>query len=225
MLPRTTGVLLSEELTASLVAAAARNQVTLNTALQTAWGILVGRLTGRDDVLFGTSVSERPAEISGIENMVGLLINTVPLRVRRVPGEPVRATLARVQEEQLEMFPHRHLGLGEVQRLVGAGELFDTYYVFQNYPDAPDQGGRAAEPDALRVTERTQSAKGVSHYPLGITVMPGERIEIIFGHHPGLFDDTRIEDIKKSFVDIVETVAAVGPDTTATNSPPPKGRS
>ncbi|WP_371669343.1 amino acid adenylation domain-containing protein [Streptomyces sp. NBC_00289] len=225
VLPRTTGVLLSEELTASLVAAAARNQVTLNTALQTAWGILVGRLTGRDDVLFGTSVSERPAEISGIENMVGLLINTVPLRVRRVPGEPVRATLARVQEEQLEMFPHRHLGLGEVQRLVGAGELFDTYYVFQNYPDAPDQGGRAAEPDALRVTERTQSAKGVSHYPLGITVMPGERIEIIFGHHPGLFDDTRIEDIKKSFVDIVETVAAVGPDTTATNSPPPKGRS
>ncbi|MEU9453923.1 amino acid adenylation domain-containing protein [Streptomyces sp. NPDC048277] len=225
VLPHTTGLLLSEELTAALGRAAAGAGVTLNTALQTAWGLLLGRLTGRDDVLFGTTVSERPAEIAGIETMVGLLINTVPLRVRRVPGEPVPATLARVQEEQLEMFPHRHLGLTEVQRLAGAGELFDTYYVFQNYPDPPDQDGRADGPDALRVTERTHSAKGVSHFPLGITVIPGERIEILFGHHPGLFDDARMAEIKKSLVDIVETVAAAGRDGTAPHTPPTEGLS
>jgi pristinamycin I synthase-3/4 len=225
VLPCTTDLLLAEELTALLVRAAARASVTLNTALQTAWGLLLCRLTGRDDVLFGTTVSERPAEIAGIENMVGLLINTVPARVRRVLGEPATATLARVQEEQLEMYPHRHLGLSEVQRLIGSGELFDTYYVFQNYPDSPDRDGGAEGPDALRVTERTQSAKGVSHYPLGITVMPGERIEIIFGHHPGLFDEARIEEIKKSFVDVLETLAADRSDGTTTDTPPREGLS
>jgi pristinamycin I synthase-3/4 len=207
VLPHTTSALLSEELTDALTRACARAGVTLNTALQTAWGIQLGLLTGRDDVLFGTTVSERPAEIEGIENMLGLLINTVPLRVRSISDEPVIATVARVQEEQLEVFPHRHLGLTEVQRLLGSGELFDTYYVFQNYPD---RDSAPEEPGGLRVAERTQSAKGVSHYPLGITVIPGEKLEILFGHHPGVFDDARIEMIKESLINIIGTIAATG---------------
>ncbi|MFC7310684.1 amino acid adenylation domain-containing protein [Streptomyces monticola] len=209
-LPRTTGLVLSASLTRALTEVCGRVGVTLNTALQTAWGIQLSRLTGRRDVVFGVTVSERPAEIPGIENAVGLLINTVPLRVRVDPAEPPAAALTRVQTSQLDTFGHRHLGLTDIQRLLGLGELFDTYYVFQNMPDEPDGGLRTAT--GLRMTEQTQSAKGVSHYPLGITVIPGERLEILFGHHPDLFDTARIEELKQSLTDIIEALVG-GPSS------------
>ncbi|AWS40467.1 non-ribosomal peptide synthetase [Streptosporangium sp. 'caverna'] len=202
---RTTSLTLSPELTGSLQRRCAQVGVTLNTAVQTAWGITLGRLTGRDDVLFGNTVSERPADLDGIESMVGLLISTVPLRVRVHPGEPLGKTMTRVQESQLEMFPHRSFELTEIQRIFGADELFDTCYVFQNYPDdALTQTGT----DGLRVRERTQGAKGVSHYPLSVTVIPGRRLEIIVGHHPQVFDDTRINEIKESIINTLEMIGS-----------------
>ncbi|MGW7304459.1 amino acid adenylation domain-containing protein [Streptomyces sp. NPDC054835] len=204
VLPRTTSAVLPAELTRDLERACARLGITLNTAVQTAWGLLLGRLTGTEDVVFGTTVSERPAEIDGIESVVGLLINTVPLRVRAEAGEPLRTTLTRVQSAQLDVFPHRHLGLTEIQRLAGTGELFDSYYVFQNYPDQEDD---AADLGGLRASERTDGAKGVSHYPLGITVIPGERLELLFGHHPDLFDEKKIEFVKETLIEIIETIA------------------
>ncbi|MEU7423728.1 amino acid adenylation domain-containing protein [Streptomyces sp. NPDC040750] len=203
--PRTTAVTLSAESTGSLRRRAAEAGVTLNTAVQTAWGVVVGRLTGRDDVVFGNTVSERPADLDGVESMVGLLINTVPLRVRVEPGEPVGTTMARVQESQLATFPYRSTELTAIQRLFGTDELFDTCYVFQNYPaDALEQSGG----DGLWVRERTQGMKGVSHYPLGITVIPGRQLEIIVGYHPEVFDDTRIDEIKESIIGTLETITA-----------------
>ena len=77
---------LSEPLTAALTAQARRHGLTLNTVIQAAWAILLGRLTGREDVVFGVTVAGRPPEIAGIESMVGLFINTLPLRVRLPPG-------------------------------------------------------------------------------------------------------------------------------------------
>jgi pristinamycin I synthase-3/4 len=165
---------------------------------------LLGRLTGQRDVVFGVTVSERPAEIAGIETMVGLLINTVPLRVHIDPAEPLRALLPRVQAAQLEVFPHRHLGLVEIGRLVGMSELFDTYYVFQSYPDRDQLAGAA---DGLRVTELTDGAKGVSHYPLGVTVIPGDRFELLFGYHPALYDGAQIAAIQATLVEIIDAIA------------------
>ena len=78
---------LSEELTAGLQALAREHGLTLNTVVQGLWAVLLGRLTGRDDVVFGVTVAGRPAEIAGIEQMVGLFINTVPVRVRLRPEQ------------------------------------------------------------------------------------------------------------------------------------------
>ena len=69
--------------------------MTLNTLIQAAWAILLGRLTGRDDVVFGVTVAGRPPEIAGIERMVGLFINTLPLRVRLAPATPLRSCCVR----------------------------------------------------------------------------------------------------------------------------------
>ncbi|MER7927623.1 amino acid adenylation domain-containing protein [Streptomyces sp. NPDC096057] len=202
---RTLNVTLSPELTGSLQHRCAQAGVTLNTAFQTAWGIALGRLTGRDDVLFGNTVSERPADLDGVESMVGLLLNTVPLRVRIQPGEPVGATMARVQESQLDIFPHRSLELTEIQRLLGEGELFDTCYVFQSYPE---DSLAESEIGGLRVREQALGAKGLPHYPLGITVTPGRQLGFTVGYHPDVFDDDQINDIKESIISTLETITA-----------------
>jgi pristinamycin I synthase-3/4 len=202
--PHTASALLSQASTEALVRACNRLGVTTNTALQAAWGLLLSRLTGKRDVVFGVTVSERPAEITGIETMVGLLINTVPLRMNVDPAEPLRTLLPRVQAAQLEVLAHRYLGLVEIGRLVGMSELFDTYYVFQSYPDR-DRSASAA--DDLRVTELIDGARGVSHYPLGLTVIPGGRFELLFGYHPALYDGNQIAAIQATLVEIIDAIA------------------
>src|SRR5205085_9541389 len=88
---------LSAEDTAALVAVGRRHGLTLNTLVQGAWGIVLGRLTGRNDVVFGVTVAGRPAEIAGVENMIGLFINTVPLRLRLPAGKQLIELLVELQ--------------------------------------------------------------------------------------------------------------------------------
>src|SRR6187455_3500700 len=107
--PEQTRLALSEPLTAALTAQARRHGLTLNTLIQTAWAILLGRLTGREDVVFGVTVSGRPPEIAGIESMVGLFINTLPLRVRLPPGTALLELLRQVQNDQSKLMEHQHL--------------------------------------------------------------------------------------------------------------------
>ena len=136
---------LPAELTARLHGLARQRGLTLNTVVQGLWAVLLGRLTGRDDVVFGVTVSGRPAELAGVERMVGLFINTLPLRVRLRPGEPLATLLAGIQESQSRLLAHQHVGLAEIQRAAGIGELFDTLVVFENYPvdrAAPGRAGR-----------------------------------------------------------------------------------
>ncbi|MEG3162970.1 condensation domain-containing protein, partial [Sphingomonas sp. LB2R24] len=117
---------LSLELTTSLSAFAWGNGLTLNTVVQLAWAMLLASETKRNDVVFGITVAGRPPELPGMERMVGLFINTVPLRLRLRPKETILQLLARLQEEQSRLLAHQHLGLSEIQRLAGVGELFDT---------------------------------------------------------------------------------------------------
>ena len=137
--------------------AARDHGVTLNTVLQVAWALAVQYETGRDDVVFGTVVSGRSAAIAHIDRTVGLLINTVPVRVRLRPGDALRDTLHRVRDEQTRLAEHQHLGLAEIQQVCGVETLFDTLLVFEHpldLTDADDDGSlemRAVqEPDAPR---------------------------------------------------------------------------
>nr|BFE81260.1 hypothetical protein GCM10020093_038610 [Planobispora longispora] len=135
---------LSEDLTGRLTAVLRSRSLTLNTAVQGAWALLLALLTGRDDVVSGCTVSGRPAELPGVERMIGLFINTLPVRVRLRPEETLSGLLTRIQAEQAELLPHHHLGLAEIQRLHGSGPLFDTMTVLENYPldaSAAEVGG------------------------------------------------------------------------------------
>src|SRR5262249_27022586 len=130
--PERHSLTLSEELTGALTRYGRQEGLTLNTLVQGAWGVLLGRLTGRDDVVFGITVSGRAGEIAGIESMVGLLINTLPLRLRLPPWQTMGDLLGQLQQSQSGLLAHQHLGLAEIQSVAGVGELFDTLVVFEN---------------------------------------------------------------------------------------------
>ena len=109
-------------LSAGLQALARRQAVTLNTVLQAAWALLLGRLTGRADVVFGVTVAGRPAELAGVERMVGLFINTLPLRVGLSPrAAGVVRCCGSCRSGQSGLMAHQHVGLAEIQQLAGRG--------------------------------------------------------------------------------------------------------
>ena len=140
---------LDEAQTAALIRQGRTHGLTLNTFIQTAWAILLGRLTGRDDVVFGVTVAGRPPEIAGVESMVGMFINTLPLRVRLAADKPLLALLREVQERQSQLTPYQHLGLAAIQEVAGLGELFDTLTVFENYP--VDRSSHSVDVNGLRL--------------------------------------------------------------------------
>ncbi|MEU0370274.1 amino acid adenylation domain-containing protein [Streptomyces sp. NPDC006283] len=167
--PEHVDVRLPESLTADLTACARSHGVTLSTVVHGAWAVLLGGLTGSQDVVFGTTVSGRTTEVEGLDSAVGLFINTVPARVTLQPGESLAELLRRVQDEHAALLDHQHLGLAEIQRIAGGGELFDTLVVFENFPSGDLSGGHDQE--ALRVTGA--EVFDAVHYPLALIVEPG----------------------------------------------------
>ncbi|MFC7730065.1 condensation domain-containing protein [Actinomadura keratinilytica] len=158
--PRGVTVRAGERLTGALRDAARARGLTVNTLVQAAWAVLIGKLTGRRDVVFGATVSGRPAEVPGVERMLGLLINTVPVRVTLDPARPVAAVWDDLQRRQAELLAHQHLGLPEIQRHAGPGAVFDALLAFENYP--ADPAGPAVA-GGLRLTRG--EIRDAAHYP------------------------------------------------------------
>ncbi|WP_436849154.1 amino acid adenylation domain-containing protein [Streptomyces atriruber] len=204
---------LDADTTTALDTQARRAGVTVNTLVQCAWGVLLGRTTGQDDVVFGAVVSGRSPEIPGIESMIGLFINTVPVRVR-LESEDTWADLAgRVQAEQGALLPHQHLSLTEIQRVAGAGGavaaggtggLFDTVVAFENYL-APRTANPADEGDGLRVTGA--AGHDGAHYPLSLVVVPGPELRLRLDHRTDSYASPEAEALLDRLVRILTAVA------------------
>ena len=203
-LPEEIIVELPEALTEALSRQARSHSLTLNTIFQGAWAILLGRLTGHDDVVFGTTVAGRPSEIAGIETMVGLFINTLPVRVRLRPAEPLSELLTRLQDSQSQLITHQHLGLAEIQRLMGLGELFDTLVVFENYP--LDRSALAQPVAGVELT--SVEAHDATHYPLSLVAVPGERLRLRLQYRSDLFERSSVETIGRRLIALLEAVVA-----------------
>ncbi len=200
---------LDERLTADLRARAAAGGLTLNTLIQGAWGVLLHKLTGRDDVVFGSVVSVRPPELPGVADMVGLLINTLPVRVRVAPGDSLGAVCARLQDEQSRLIDHQHVGLAELQRIAGRGELFDTVVVHENYPVDVDVDSGAASGGPVAPGPRITGTEdhGGTHYPLALITHPGDRLRLRLDHRADLFDAATARDILDRLVRILRAAA------------------
>ncbi|MFF4454054.1 amino acid adenylation domain-containing protein [Streptomyces goshikiensis] len=180
--------------------------ITLNTVLSTAWSIALAAMTGRDDVVFGATVSGRPADVPGVDQMIGMFMNTLPFRVSLRADEPLRDLLVRVQREHAELLPHHYVGLGPIQRLSGIGQLFDTLYVFRNTP--LDDTAREAAMERHRIGW-THSVDG-THYPLTLAVTPGRALELTLAYRPDLYDEATARELAGRLAALVEQLADAG---------------
>uniref|UniRef100_UPI00131B23D7 non-ribosomal peptide synthetase n=1 Tax=Streptomyces bicolor TaxID=66874 RepID=UPI00131B23D7 len=182
--PTRRSVHLSTETTAALTDLARTHGLTLNTVVQGAWALVLARLTGRTDVVFGVTVAGRPPELSGSESAIGLFINTVPVRVRLDGAQPVLPMLAELQEHHTALMPHQHLGLADIQNAAGPGATFDTLLVYENYPRT---GRQQPAPDT--VTFASVEARQATHYPLSVGIAPDERLRVDVTYQPDLVDE------------------------------------
>ncbi|MBW5423975.1 amino acid adenylation domain-containing protein, partial [Streptomyces sp. BG9H] len=195
------------ELSGELNRRAAALGVTVNTLVQGAWALLLGQLTGRQDLVFGATVSGRPPAVAGVESMVGMFINTLPVRVEYAPGDTLAEVMTRLQDRQAGLMEHHHYSLPQIQRALGLPTLFDTLVVFESYP--VDREGISAATEAadgiaftgLRPTNGT-------HYPLALMAAAETRLEFLLQYTPGLFDRATVETYATLFVRILEQVAA-----------------
>ncbi len=199
---------LPEDFTRKLSSWARARGLTLNTVMQGAWAILLGRLTGRHDVVFGAVHSGRPVDLPGMESMVGLFLNTLPVRVKLDPSASVADLLARVQDEQFDLAPHHFLGLAEVQQLTGVGELFDTVVSFHNYP--MDTDGLSGIIPGVRLT----GAEGrlVAEYPFALSVYPGREVRLLAQYRSDIFGEDHIRSVVDRFTRLLHALVK-DPDT------------
>ncbi|MCX5044947.1 non-ribosomal peptide synthase/polyketide synthase [Aldersonia sp. NBC_00410] len=201
------GVELSEAETARLAKVAAGLGVTVNTMVQAAWAILLGAMTGSSDVVFGATVSGRPAEVAGVESMVGLFINTIPVRVRIAADATVSELLARLQFEQAGLLEHHYLGLTDIHHAAGVAALFNTLFVFESYPvdqAALSEAGSAL--DGMQVTG-VDILDG-SHYPLTVLVNLETQLVVDFKYDLAVFGTTEIETLAVRLLRVLATVTA-----------------
>jgi amino acid adenylation domain-containing protein/non-ribosomal peptide synthase protein (TIGR01720 family) len=161
--------------------------LTLSTLVQGLWGLLLSRLSGEPDVVFGATVSGRPAELPGADSMVGLFINTLPVRVTVAPGEPLLSWLRRLQARLVEMRRYEHSPLVDVQgwsEVPRGRPLFESLVVFENYP--VDRALQES-PLSLRISE-VRSFDRIS-YPLSLLVLPGECMTLRLKYDQDRFAD------------------------------------
>ncbi|MFD0822618.1 condensation domain-containing protein, partial [Micromonospora zhanjiangensis] len=203
VMPREHCELLSEEATRALTAFARGRGLTLSTIVQGAWALVLARLAGRTDVVFGSVVAGRPAEVPDVERMVGMFINTVPVRVRLDGGMPVLDLLADLQRRQSALAEHQHMGLSEIQKVAGPGATFDTIMMVENYPmDAVEVG------DDGGVTIGSVLTRTGTGYPLTMSVSPGRRVQIRVSYRPGSVDRATAVEVARQVVRVMERVVA-----------------
>ncbi|WP_028647577.1 amino acid adenylation domain-containing protein [Nocardiopsis sp. CNT312] len=185
VMPRSHEAEIDPETARALTALAREHGVTPNSLLYTAWALTLRAHTGRDDIVFGSTVSGRPPEIPDVSSIIGLFFNTIPVRVDVRPAERLIDLFTRVHREQAELLPYHHVNLADIQRHAGLGGLFDTLYVLRN---TPKDTGRAEELRDAAGLERV-SAADATHYPLTFVVEPGEGFSLSLAYRPDLFDD------------------------------------
>ncbi|GAA6614913.1 amino acid adenylation domain-containing protein [Scytonema sp. NUACC26] len=196
-------LLLPRAATTALVSLARMNQLTLNTLVQAAWALLLWRYSGESDVVFGVTVSGRTAA-NGAESIVGLLINTLPMRVGVKGEESVLSWLKQVHKQQVEISTYEYTPLVQIQGWTDMPRglpLFESIVVFENYPvdAALQEHSQKLHISDVRAIERT-------NYPLTLIAQPGEQLSLRFIYDTQRFDSATIARMADHFQTLLEGI-------------------
>ncbi len=179
------------------------SHTTVSTILQAAWAQLLVSLTGRGDVAFGTAVSGRPTDVSGSESMVGLLINTVPIRATITSETTLEDLVHQLQTAHADTVEHQHLALNEIHRATGQDQIFDTLFVFENYPV-----DLTAMSDMSGLTITNFVNREFNHYPLAVQAVPGDELVLRIEYDIDVFSSVRIGKLVGRFRKVLESMTA-----------------
>ncbi|MCQ3026240.1 amino acid adenylation domain-containing protein [Pseudomonas tremae] len=197
--------LIDAENTRQLSEFAREQRVTLNTLVQSAWLLVLQRYTGQSSVTFGATVAGRPAELPGVEEQLGLFINTLPVIASPLPEQRVADWVQQVQAKNIALREHEHTPLYEIQRWArSAGEaLFDTILVFENYPVSEALQQSAPQGlvfGGLHTQEQT-------HYPLTLVVNLGETLSMRFSYARQSFSELHIAQLSAHLRQVLQALA------------------
>jgi amino acid adenylation domain-containing protein/non-ribosomal peptide synthase protein (TIGR01720 family) len=179
-------VRLDEAMTDALYSFARRRRLTLNTLSQAVWSLTLSHYSGSRDVVFGATLSGRPVGLPGAETMIGLFINTLPVRARVTPEMPLTQWLRELQERQAEILQYESSPLNEVQRWSEVPQdkpLFESIVVFENFPM---DGAQAFQDRGLKFVNTDFVIK--NNFPLTLRVTPGSRLSLKILYDEGRFD-------------------------------------
>ncbi len=184
-----------------LKAAVKMAQVTLNTAVQAAWALLLSAHNSRNDIVFGVTVSGRPAAVVNVENTVGLFINTVPLRIGVDYQLSVSAFLQQVQQQALATEPYHYYSLADIQSQSELKQnLLNHVLVFENIPQADDAHGNDF---VIRQTDMFEHP----HYPFMLSVNPGAALELTLTYNRSVFSDSQIGRVAEQLEYLLQQMA------------------
>ena len=198
---------LSANKTSQLIELSRKAGVTLNTILQAAWSILLGNQLNKSDVVFGVTVSGRQIDMTGIEEMVGIFINTLPLRIQLNISDSLFTLLHQIQTSTVNLQNNTQIPLSLIHSFTNVGNkgLFDTVIVYQNFPPIEEN---------LNETTRFKiiDCVDVYEYPLKIVVSPGEELELRFSYNTLCFTQETIEAYISDMSHIIENMILYNAD-------------
>ncbi len=194
---------LPREMVSSLSRTSKNCQVTLNTCFQGAWAILLSRYSQQNEVVFGVTVSGRSADLNGIDKMIGLFINTLPLKVDVAGPMKLHSFLQTIQKENLEHRFYEHSSLAEIKKMSSLEpeqDLFASILVYENYPISAGVGKKlGTEIYDINIVTKT-------NFPLTVLVVPGESIDIHIIYDQRIFLASDIDDLLIHFQQVIESM-------------------
>ena len=199
-------IIIEDSLVVKLNKLARENQVTINIIFQTIWGILLQKYNDCHDVVFGAVVSGRSPEIPGIENMVGLFMNTVPIRVKSQKDQRFPELLRHLHHKNASLKSFEYLPLADIQaNSVLKGNLIDHVMAFENFPllQKLEEAGGDRE---LGFGIKDMDFDEQTNYNLSITIAPGELFQVKFIFNRLVYNPDFMNKILEHFIETIRQV-------------------
>lgn len=193
---------LEAKYTTALNALAKQHQLTLGTLVQAAWALLLSLYGKRSEVIFGLTFSGRTVPVRGIESMVGLFINTLPIYIQLDPEESLFELFVRIREQQLRLSQYEYTSIELVRRIAGTDELFSSVLRFQNYPKdfLLKQESRSLEWHEVECYD-------IWHYPISLSAIPDHEMLLWLTYSCGHFRQESVQGIMETLRHILRLMA------------------
>ncbi|HEY9663686.1 MAG TPA: condensation domain-containing protein, partial [Allocoleopsis sp.] len=182
-----------------------RYQITLNTLMQGCWALLLAHGSNHPDVVFGATVSGRPTDLPGADAMIGLFINTLPVRIQIPSNLLLLDWLQALQVQQVEARQYEYTPLAQIQRWSQVPQgtpLFNTVLVFENYPVGAD-----IQPDLQGVQIQAVQSAIRNHYPLTLRVAPHDELSLLWMYDSNQLPTATVQHRSQQFMNLLETIS------------------